>query len=56
MRYVDKTTGESYTEYGIRRLASEHDVAAKKHLNIDQCVSILNRAGFSIAKEHMVFL
>ena len=56
MRYVDKTTGESYTEYEIRRLASEHDIAAKKHLNVDQCVSILNRAGFSINKEPMVYL
>lgn len=56
MRYVDKTTGESYGEYEIRKMASEHDVAAKKHLNLGQCVDLLNKNGFQIMKEHMVYM
>ena len=56
MRYVDRTTGDSYGEYELRKLASEYDIAAKRHLNLNQCVDILNRNGFQIVKEHMVYL
>lgn len=45
-KYVDN--GLFLTDSEIRKMASEYDVAAIKHLTLQQCVEKLNKVGFSI--------
>lgn len=49
-KYVDN--GLFLTDSEIRKIASEYDIAAIKHLTIQQCVEKLNKVGFNIKLAH----